>query len=84
MSTSYEEQIAAIEELHKKEVAARAAAIIEYEKKLRELTDKHEEALEDLGRAREEDIEEFIRDFDEQPDELAREITETFGFEYVE
>ena len=84
MSTSYEEQIAALEELHKKEMAAREAAIIEYEKELRELTDKHEEALEDLGRAREEDIEEFIRDFDEQPDELAREITETFGFEYVE
>ncbi|MEO1955631.1 MAG: hypothetical protein ABGX42_03415 [Gammaproteobacteria bacterium] len=84
MSTSYEEQIAALEELHKREMAAREAAIIEYEKELRELTDKHEEALEDLGRAREEDIEEFIRDFDEQPDELAREITETFGFEYVE
>ena len=84
MSTSYEEQIAALEELHKKEMAAREAAIIEYEKELRELTDKHEEALEDLGRAKEEDIEEFIRDFDEQPDELAREIAETFGFEYVE
>jgi len=84
MSTSYEDQIAAIEELHRREVAAREAAIIEYEKELRELTDKHDEALEDLGIAREEEIEEFIRDFDEQPEELAREIAETFGFEYVE
>ena len=43
MSTSYEAQIAALEELHKKEMAAREAAIIEYEKELRELTDRHEE-----------------------------------------
>jgi len=35
MSTSYEEQIAAIEELHKKEVAARAAAIIDKRRRYR-------------------------------------------------
>lgn len=84
MSTSYEEQIAALEELHKKELAAREAAIIEYERELKEITDKYEEAVEDLKKAKEEDIKEFIRDFEEQPEELAREIEEAFGFEYVE
>jgi len=84
MSTSYEEQLAALEELHRKEIAAREAAIIEYERELEDLTDKYEEAVEDLKNGKEEDIKEFIRDFEEQPAELAREIEETFGFEYVE
>jgi len=84
MSTSYEEQLAALEELHKKEIAAREAAIIEYEKELQDLADKYEEAVEDLERGKEEDVKEFIRDFEEQPAELAREIEEAFGFEYVE
>lgn len=84
MSASYEEQIAALEELHKKEMAAREAAIIEYERELKEITDKYEQAVEDLKKGKEEDIKEFIRDFEEQPEELAREIEETFGFDYVE
>ena len=84
MSASYEEQLAALEELHRKEIAAREAAIIEYERELKDLTDKYDEAVEDLKKGKEEDIREFIRDFEEQPAELAREIEETFGFEYVE
>ena len=84
MSTSYEEQIEALEELHKKELAAREAAIIEYERELRDLSDKYKQAVEDLKKGKEEDVKEFIRDFEEQPAELAREIEETFGFEYVE
>ena len=84
MSTSYEEQIAALEELHRKEMVAREAAIIEYERELKNLSDKYEEAISDLKKGKEEDIKEFIRDFEEQPAELAREIEETFGFEYVE
>lgn len=84
MSTSYEQQLAALEELHKKEIAAREAAIIEYERELLDLTEKYDDAVEDLKRGKEEDIKEFIRDFEEQPAELAREIEETFGFDYVE
>tara|TARA_R110002110_G_scaffold184899_1_gene391883 strand:- start:528 stop:929 length:402 start_codon:yes stop_codon:yes gene_type:complete len=84
MSTSYEEQLTALEELHKKEIAAREAAIIEYERELEDLADKYEEAIEDLKKGKEEDIKEFIRDFEEQPAELAQEIASAFGFEYVE
>ena len=84
MSTSYEQQLAALEELHKKEIAAREAAIIEYERELLDLSEKYDDAVEDLKKGKEEDIKEFIRDFEEQPAELAREIEETFGFDYVE
>tara|TARA_R100000908_G_C3751340_1_gene145907 strand:+ start:1960 stop:2361 length:402 start_codon:yes stop_codon:yes gene_type:complete len=84
MSTSYEQQLAVLEELHRKEIAAREAAIIEYERELLDLTEKYDDAVEDLKKGKEEDIREFIRDFEEQPAELARDIEETFGFDYVE
>jgi uncharacterized membrane protein len=84
MSTSYEEQIAALEALHLKELAAREEAINEFERELSDLTKKHDEAVENLKKSKEEDIREFIRDFTEQPSELAREIEEAFGFEYME
>ena len=84
MSTSYEEQIATLEALHQKELAAREEAIAKFERDLTNLTEKYNEAVENLKKSKEEDIKEFIRDFDEQPEELAREIEESFGFEYVE
>lgn len=84
MGESYEAQIAALEELHKKELAAREAAIIEYEKELQEINDKYNQAVDDLQKGKEEDIRDFIRDFEEQPQALAIEIEEIFGFEYVE
>ena len=84
MGESYEQQIAALEELHKKELAAREAAIIEYEKELQEISDKYNQAIDDLQKGKEEDIRDFIRDFEEQPEALAIEIEQIFGFEYVE
>lgn len=84
MNDSYEQQIAALEELHKKELAAREAAIIEYEKELQEISDKYNQAIDDLQKGKEEDIKDFIRDFEEQPEALAIEIEEIFGFDYVE
>ena len=84
MGESYEAQIAALEELHRKEIAAREAAIIEYERELEEITDKYNQAIDDLQKGKEEDIRDFIRDFEDQPQALAIEIEQIFGFEYVE
>ena len=84
MGNSYEAQIAALEELHKKEIAAREAAIIEYERELGEITDKYNQALDNLQKGKEDEIKDFIRDFEEQPEALATEIEQIFGFEYVE
>ena len=53
MGESYEAQIAALEELHRKEIAAREAAIIEYEKELEEITDKYNKAIDDLQKGKE-------------------------------
>ena len=84
MSTSYEEQIAAIEELHEKELAAREEAIAKFERDISELTEKYNGAIEDLKKSKEEDVQGFIRDFNEQPARLVTEIEDTFGFKYVE
>jgi len=84
MSTSYEEQIAALEALHQKELEAREEAIARFERDISDLTEKYNDAVDDLKKSKEEDIREFVRNFEEQPEELAREIEEAFGFEYVE
>jgi len=84
MTLSYQEQIASMEALHKRELKLREDSIANYEKQLSELTQKYDEALADLRENWSTDIDKFKRDFDEQPDELAKEINEQFGFKYVE
>lgn len=84
MTESYQQQIEALEELHKKELEARKRAQEEYEKQLEEITEKYEQALSDLKRSKEDDIKGFVRDFEVQPMVLAEEIEKQFGFKYVE
>jgi len=84
MTLSYQEQIASMEALHRRELKMREDSIANYEKQLGELTKKYDDALSDLRESWSTDIEKFTRDFDEQPDELAKEINEQFGFKYVE
>tara|TARA_R100001015_G_C4569853_1_gene128117 strand:- start:71 stop:472 length:402 start_codon:yes stop_codon:yes gene_type:complete len=84
MTVSYQEQIASMEALHKRELKLREDSIANYEKQLADLTKRFDTALEELQQNKKEDIDRFTRDFDEQPDELAREIQQRFGFNYVE
>ena len=83
MTTSYHEQLAAMERLHEREIKLREESIAKYEKELADLTKKHDQALEDLKDAKERDIERIERDFKEQPEQLAQEIEQQFGFNYV-
>jgi len=84
MTLSYQEQIASMEALHRKELKLREDSIANYEKQLTELTQKHEEAIANLRESHISDIKKFKRDFEEQPEELAKEISQQFGFKYVE
>ena len=84
MTTSYQEQIQAMERLHKKELRLREESITRYEQELADLNQKYAESLKSLQEAKEEDINKFERDFNEQPEQLASEIAEQFGFTYVE
>lgn len=83
MTISYQEQIASIEELHRKELKLRKESVAKYEKELADLIMKHNEAVEDFEQAKKETIQKFKRDFEEQPEELAQEIEQQYGFKYV-
>tara|TARA_Y100000361_G_scaffold99912_1_gene89717 strand:- start:1947 stop:2348 length:402 start_codon:yes stop_codon:yes gene_type:complete len=84
MTTSYQEQIASMEALHKRELKLREDSIAHYEKQLADLTQQYDKALIELGESKSQEIRKFKRDFAEQPDELAQEIVNQFGFSYVE
>ena len=84
MTSSYQEQLASMEALHKRELKLREDSIANYERQLAELNEKHEEALLKLEEGRRNEIKKFKRDFEEQPEELAKEIQQQFGFKYVE
>ena len=84
MTVSYQEQLATMERLHKKEIQLREASIAKYEKEIADLTREYDSALEDLQNSKEEEIIRIERDFEEQPEQLAEEIENQFGFSYVE
>jgi len=84
MTVSYQEQLATMERLHKKEIQLREASIAKYEKEIADLTREYDSALEDLQNSKEEEIIRIERDFEEQPERLAEEIENQFGFSYVE
>lgn len=84
MTLSYQEQLASMEALHKRELKLREDSIAHYEKQLAELTQRYDEALQDLNENKEKDIEKFTKDFEEDPSQLAVEIEQRFGFVYVE
>lgn len=84
MTASYQEQIASMEALHKRELKLREDSIAHYERQLADLTREYDRALAELGETKIKEIRKFKRDFEEQPDELAQEIVNQFGFNYVE
>ena len=84
MTSSYQEQLASMEALHKRELKLREDSIANYERQLAELNEKHEDALLKLEEGRKNEIKKFKRDFEEQPEELSKEIQQQFGFKYVE
>ena len=84
MTLSYQEQIASMEALHRRELKMREDSIAFYENQLAELNQKYDEAISDLRENWSADIKKLERDFDEQPDALAKEINEQFGLKYVE
>lgn len=84
MTLSYQDQLASMEFLHKRELKLREESIANYEKQLAELNQRYSEAMEELQQNREKSIKKFKRDFEEQPKELAKEIQNQFGFKYVE
>jgi len=81
---SLQNQIAGLQEIHKKELEKREEALREYEEQLADIEDRYEMDKEELEKLKNKKQKEFVKDFVDDPRALIEEIESIFGFDYVE
>ena len=81
---SLQNQIAGLQEIHKKELEEREKALREYEEQLVDIEKRYEMDKEELKELKNKKQKEFVKDFVEDPRALIEEIESIFGFDYVE
>jgi len=81
---SLQNQIAGLQEIHKKELEKREEALREYEEQLADIEDRYEMDKEELEKLKNKKQKEFVKDFVDDPRALIEEIESMFGFDYVE
>ena len=81
---SLQNQIAGLQEIHKKELEEREKALREYEEQLTDIEKRYEMDKEELDELKRKKQKEFTKDFVDDPRSLIEEIESIFGFDYVE
>lgn len=81
---SLQNQIAGLQEIHKKELEKREQALREYEEQLADIEERYEMDKEKLEKLKDKKQKEFVKDFVDDPRTLIEEIESIFGFDYVE
>jgi len=81
---SLQNQIAGLQEIHKKELAKREQALQEYEQQLNDIEERYEMNQEELVTLKAQKKKKYIKKFSEEPEVIVTEIEALFGFEYVE
>ena len=81
---SLQNQIAGLQEIHKKELEKREEALREYEEQLADIEERYEMDKEKLEKLKDKKQKEFVKDFVDDPRTLIEEIESIFGFDYVE
>jgi len=81
---SLQNQIAGLQEIHKKELEKREEALREYEEQLADIEDRYEMDKEELEKLKNKKQKEFVKDFVDDPRALIEEIESIFGFDYAE
>ena len=81
---SLQNQIAGLQEIHKKELEKREEALREYEEQLADIEERYEMDKEELEKLKNKKQKEFVKDFVDDPRALIEEIESIFGFDYVE
>ena len=81
---SLQNQIAGLQEIHKKELEKREEALQEYEEQLADIEDRYEMDKEELEKLKNKKQKEFVKDFVDDPRALIEEIESIFGFDYAE
>ena len=81
---SLQNQIAGLQEIHKRELEKREEALREYEEQIDEIKKRHEMDKDELDGLKRKKQKEFVKDFVDDPRALIEEIESIFGFDYVE
>ena len=81
---SLQNQIAGLQEIHKKELEKREEALREYEEQLADIEDRYEMDKEELEKLKNKKQKDFVKDFVDDPRALIEEIESIFGFDYAE
>ena len=81
---SLQNQIAGLQEIHKRELEKREEALREYEEQLADIEDRYEMDKGELEKLKNKKQKEFVKDFVDDPRALIEEIESIFGFDYVE
>ncbi len=81
---SLQNQIAGLQEIHKRELEKREEALREYEEQLADIEERYEMDKEKLEELKSKKQKEFVKDFVDDPRSLIEEIETIFGFDYVE
>ena len=81
---SLQNQIAGLQEIHKRELEKREEALREYEEQLADIEERYEMDKEKLEELKSKKQKEFVKDFVDDPRSLIEEIETIFGFDYVD
>ena len=78
---SYDEQLAALEGVHKKEITERDRVLEEYNKNLKEIEEEYGGMTKEMAIEKKKALDELIEKGYGDPDELAKKIAELYGLE---
>ena len=79
-----EERIEALQDIHSEEIARRDQALQEYKDTIKGIEEEYEKTQEELTKEKQKKTKRYEQQFSQNKEALANEITNTFGFEYVE
>ena len=83
-SKSYEDQIEAIEDTHRKEIETRDNILKKYDTILSQLEKDYEEKNMAISKKKKQEIKKIVKEYNDRPDDLAKVLAERYGLNYVE
>ena len=81
---SLQNQIAGLQEIHKKELKKREQALREYEQQLNDIEERYEMNQEELATLKAQKKKKYVKKFSEDPEMMITEIEALFGFKHVD
>ena len=83
-SKSYEDQIKAIEDTHRKEINTRDNILKKYDTILLQLEKDYKEKNMAISKKKKQEIKKIVKEYNDRPDDLAKVLAEKYGLNYVE